>query len=60
MSHEIRTPINTIMDLNELLLRPDYPDDMREYAQDIQMASRMLLSQVNDILDMSRMEMKKD
>lgn len=59
MSHEIRTPINTIIGLNELIMR-DNPDEQTGiYAQDIQVASKMLLNQVNDILDLSQMEMKR-
>lgn len=59
MSHEIRTPINAIIGLNEMILRENVSGLTREYAQDIQMASQMLLSQVNDILDLSQVEMKK-
>ena len=59
MSHEIRTPINTIIGLNEMIIRENSTGSTREYAQDIQLASKMLLNQVNDILDLSQMEMKK-
>lgn len=59
MSHEIRTPINTIVGLNEMILRESREENTKEYAQKIQSASRMLLSLVNDILDLSQMEMKK-
>ncbi|MCM1155145.1 MAG: DegV family EDD domain-containing protein [Roseburia sp.] len=59
MSHEIRTPINTIIGLNEMILRESSEEATKEYAQNIQSASRMLLSLVSDILDLSQMEMKK-
>ena len=59
MSHEIRTPINTIIGLNEMILRENQNGVTREYARDIQIASNMLLNQVNDILDFSQMEMEK-
>lgn len=59
MSHEIRTPINTIIGLNEVILRESGEAKTKEYARNIQNASRMLLSLVNDILDLSQMEMKK-
>ncbi len=59
MSHEIRTPINTIIGLNEMTLRECDDTKIREYAKDIQVASNMLLNQVNDILDFSQMEMDK-
>ncbi len=54
MSHEIRTPINTIIGLNEMILREEVSDEVAEDAQNIQNASRMLLSLINDILDMSK------
>ncbi len=59
MSHEIRTPINTIIGLNEMILREDVSDEVAEDAQNIQNASRMLLSLINDILDMSKIESGK-
>ncbi len=57
MNHEIRTPINAIIGLNEMILRSEPSDEIREYARDINVASKLLLSQVNDILDLSQMEM---
>jgi len=59
MSHEIRTPINTIIGLNEMILRESGEEMTKEYARNIQSASKMLLSLVNDILDLSQMEMKR-
>ena len=59
MSHEIRTPINTIIGLNEMILREEVSDEVAEDARNIQSASRMLLSLINDILDMSKMESGK-
>ncbi len=59
MSHEIRTPINTIVGLNEMILRESKEAYIKEYAQSIQGASKMLLNLVNDILDLSQLEMKK-
>lgn len=59
MSHEIRTPINTIIGLDEMILRSDSSPEIREYAQSIQSAGKMLLSLVNDILDISRIEMRR-
>lgn len=59
MSHEIRTPINTIIGLNEMILREDVSDEVAEDALNIQSASRILLSLINDILDMSKMESGK-
>lgn len=59
MSHEIRTPINTIMGLNEMIIRDSEEEETIEYAEDVRNASKMLLSLVNDILDMTQMEMGK-
>ncbi len=59
MSHEIRTPINTIVGLNEMILRESGEAQTREYAANIRDASSMLLNLVNDILDLSQLEMKK-
>ncbi|MCR5685232.1 MAG: DegV family EDD domain-containing protein [Lachnospiraceae bacterium] len=54
MSHEIRTPINTIIGLNEMILREDISDEVADDAANIQSASRLLLHLINDILDMSK------
>ena len=56
MSHEIRTPINTIIGLNEMILREDVSEEVAEDAANIQTASKMLLHLINDILDMSKLE----
>ena len=59
MSHEIRTPINTIIGLNEMTLREDISDEVAENAINIQNASKMLLTTINDILDLSKLESGK-
>ena len=59
MSHEIRTPINTIIGLNELTLRGDIPDEVAENARNIQGASKLLLTLINDILDISKIKSGK-
>ncbi len=57
MSHEIRTPINTILGLNELILRDEtVSDDVVADANNIAGAGKMLLTIINDILDMSKLE----
>ncbi|MBQ9058032.1 MAG: DegV family protein [Atopobiaceae bacterium] len=57
MSHEIRTPLNTIIGLNEMILRePSISEEITENAINIQGASKMLLSLINDILDLSKIE----
>ncbi|MCR4673738.1 MAG: DegV family EDD domain-containing protein [Lachnospiraceae bacterium] len=60
MSHEIRTPINSILGLNELILRQDnITDEVRRDAGNIQGAGKMLLVLVNDILDLSKIRAGK-
>ena len=59
MSHEIRTPINTIIGLNEMILRETTSDEIAEDARNIQTAGKMLLALINDILDMSKIESGK-
>lgn len=60
MSHEIRTPINSILGLNEIILRQeDASDEVKRDAKNIQGAGKMLLSLVNDILDISKIEAGK-
>ena len=59
MSHEIRTPINTIIGLNEILLREDISDEVAENARNIQGASKLLLTLINDILDNSKIKSVK-
>lgn len=56
MSHEIRTPINTIIGLNEMILREDISDEVKEDALHVKNASNMLLTLINDILDFSQIE----
>nr|MBP8968189.1 fatty acid-binding protein DegV [Lachnospiraceae bacterium] len=59
MSHEIRTPINTIIGLNEMILREDISDEVADDARNVRSASKILLSLINDILDMSKIESGK-
>ncbi len=59
MSHELRTPINTILGLNELILRESQEEAVKEYARDIRQAGSILLALVSDILDFSKLEANK-
>ncbi len=59
MSHEIRTPINTIIGLDEMILRETESEEVAEDARNIQAAGRLLLSIINDVLDLSRIESGK-
>ncbi len=59
MSHELRTPINTILGLNELILRESQEDAIKEYALDIRQAGNILLTLVSDILDYTKLQAGK-
>ena len=56
MSHEIRTPINAVLVMNEMILRENEDEDIREYAENIQSAGKTLLALINSILDFSKIE----
>lgn len=59
MSHEIRTPLNGILGMDTVLLKECHDDNLKEYAQNIQSAGQSLLSIINDILDISKIEAGK-
>ncbi len=59
MSHEIRTPINTIIGMNEMILRENKDDSVEDYAKNVQNASKLLLGLINDVLDFSKIEAGK-
>jgi len=55
MSHELRTPINGVLGLTNLLMTGDSPNRM-EYLNGIRASGQQLLSVINDILDLSKIE----
>jgi signal transduction histidine kinase len=62
MSHELRTPLNHIIGFTELLVDKNFGDlneVQEEYLNDVLESSRRLLSLINDILDLSRIEAGK-
>lgn len=60
MSHDMRTPLNAIIGLSELAQQhTEEPGKLADYMRKINTASRQLLSLINDILEMSRLEQGK-
>lgn len=59
MSHDIRTPMNGIIGMLNIADRyVDNPDEVKKYRQKIRMASEYLLSLINDVLDMRKIDQK--
>jgi two-component system sensor histidine kinase/response regulator len=59
MSHEIRTPMNAIIGLAHLALKTELAPKQRDYLQKVHNAGTSLLSVINDILDVSKIEAGK-
>ncbi|MCR5213512.1 MAG: response regulator [Eubacterium sp.] len=59
MSHEIRTPINSILGMNEMILRENDDKTIEEYSKTIKSSGKMLLMLVNDVLDFTKIEAGK-
>ncbi|HMV79342.1 MAG TPA: ATP-binding protein [Leptospiraceae bacterium] len=59
MSHEIRTPLNAILGFTSLLIRETYDEQSLESLQIISSSGKLLLSVLNDILDISALESGK-
>ena len=59
MSHEIRTPIAGVIGMAELLLDMSLEDEQREYAGNIHRSANGLLTVINDVLDLSKVESGK-
>ncbi len=56
MSHEIRTPLNGILGMDEMIIRDTRENTIKKYALEIKSAGNTLLSIINDILDLSKIE----
>ena len=56
MSHDIRTPLNTIMATNELIVENTSSAKIREWVNDSNISSRILMSLIDDMLDLTKIE----
>lgn len=59
MSHEIRTPMNAIIGLNDIIMEECRDNEIYSHAKDVQSAAKNLLTIINDILDLSKVESGK-
>jgi signal transduction histidine kinase/CheY-like chemotaxis protein/sugar lactone lactonase YvrE len=56
MSHEVKTPMNGILGMTELLLRTPLTPEQREYLETIRSSGESLLTLLNNVLDLSKIE----
>lgn len=56
VSHELRTPMNTMLGMNEMILRESGEEEIRGYAKEVAGAGAHMISLIDEVLDVSRLE----
>ena len=56
VSHEMRTPMNGVLGMNEILLDTPLDNDQRSYAEQVRISGEQMMSIIDDVLDVSRLE----
>lgn len=59
MTHEMRTPLNAVLGKNQIIYRDTNDEDIKTLSKEISSSGKHLLSLINDILDLSKMEAGK-
>ncbi len=56
VSHELRTPMNTVLGMNEMILRESHEEAVKHYAKEVADAGTHMMSLIDEVLDASRLE----